>query len=137
MSKRQATTLPEDIPRAKMAKSAAVKVKENRDVMDLVIMSVKYSNDNLAKEVGELKESNAYLHRQVERLDRYTEELEARLGSMEDLVARMLADGSHTVVEAHVHAMREELNHDMTDLDRLLAEYETEEETDWFDEIFN
>ena len=71
------------------------------------------------------------------RLDRYTEELEGRLSTMEDLVGRLLSDGSHTIVEAHVHAMRQEQNHDFTDLDRLLAEYDTEEETDWFDEMFN
>lgn len=135
MSKRAGESLQGE---TKKPKTAAARLKANGDCMDLVIMAVKYSNDNLAKEVGELKEANAYMHRQVQRLDKYTEELEARLETMETLVSRMLADGAHHVVEAHAHCIREEGGHDMTDLDRLIMDYETEEEgLDWFDEFVN
>lgn len=128
---------PDGLPMPKIQKTAAMRLKDNRDAMDQIIMAVKYSNDNLAKEVGCLKESNDYLHRQVERLDKYNEELELRMEALQSLVSRMLAGGNHEVVESHVHCMRAEGGYDFTDLDQLLQQYETEDDLDWFDEMFN
>ena len=129
MSKRPATTTPEN---------AAKRVKENVDAMGCIIMAVKRSNDNLHREMSEVKEQNAYLHRQVERLDGYTQELEGRLAAMEAVLSNMLNTGNHHVVEEMIVNIRGTREYDMTDLDRLLDEFATddEEETNWFDELF-
>lgn len=107
---------------------AAKRVKENVDAMGCIIMAVKRSNDNLAKEMSECKERNRYLMEQVERLDAYSFELENRMATMETLITSMIAGGNHNIVDAYIHGMREHNNYDMTDLDRILADWETEHE---------
>ena len=99
---------------------AAKRVKENADAMGCIIMAVKRSNDNLAKEMADVKEKNRYLSEQVERLDAYSFELENRMSTMETLITSMIAGGNHHIVDAYIHGMREHNNYDMTDLDRIL-----------------
>ena len=112
--------------------SAAKRLKENTDAMGCIIMCVKRSNDNLAKEVGELKESNMYLHRQVERLDGYTAELENRMAAMEAVLQNILNSSNNWVVEDMIREIQATRSYDTTDLDRLLEEAQTEEEIDDF-----
>lgn len=115
---------------------AGVRLKHDVDAMGCLIMAVTRDNKAQRVEIDELKETNQYLHRQVERLDKYTEELEGRLAAMEAVIANLLNGGHHWTVESTITEIRETQQYDMTDLDRLLAEYETEEEPDWFDELF-
>jgi FtsZ-binding cell division protein ZapB len=109
---------------------AAKKLKENVDTMGCIIMCVKRSNDNLAREVGELKETNNYLHRQVERLDAYSTELENRMAAMEAVLSNLLNSPGHWQVEEMIHQIQATRSYDTTDLDRLLEEAETEDEED-------
>ena len=115
---------------------AAKRLKHNVDAMGCLLMVCKREIDQTSKEIVEVKERNRYLTEQVDRLDNYTSELEGRLTTMEALVGNMLAGGRHEVVESYAHGLRERQEFDMTDLDRLLHEYETEEEEDFFQGIF-
>lgn len=78
------------------------------------------------------------MHRQVERLDGYTQELEGRLAAMEVVLSNLLNTGNHHIVEDVILNIRATREYDMTDLDRLLEEWQTdeEEETNWFDDLF-
>lgn len=117
---------------------AAKRVKENVDAMGCIIMAVKRSNDNLAKEVGELKEENNYLHRQVERLDLYANELENRMAAMEAVIANMLNSTIGYEMENMINEIKGTNSYDTTDLDRLLEEAQTEadDEPFFFDDLF-
>lgn len=117
---------------------AAKRVKENVDAMGCLLLLLQRDAKASAKEVVEVKERNRYLSQQVHRLDNYTAELEGRLATMENLVGNLLSGGNHVIVESHVHAMQSNGDYDMTDLNRLLEEYETEDENGWwFDDIEN
>lgn len=117
---------------------AAKRVKENVDAMGCIIMAVKRSNDNLAKEVGELKEENNYLHRQVERLDLYANELENRMAAMEAVISNMLNSTIGYEMENMINEIKGTNSYDTTDLDRLLEEAQTEadDESFFFDDLF-
>lgn len=128
-SKRQATD-DNSIPAAK-------RLKHNVDAMGCLISVIHRENHAQAKEITELKEQNGYLHRQVERLDKYTEELEGRIASMEAVVSNLLNSPTHWQVESVITEVRATRNYDMTDLDRLLDEYETEDDLNWLDELEN
>lgn len=106
--------------------------------MGCIIMAVKRSNDNLAKEVGELKEENNYLHRQVERLDLYANELENRMAAMEAVISNMLNSTIGYEMENMINEIKGTNSYDTTDLDRLLEEAQTEadDEPFFFDDLF-
>lgn len=117
---------------------AAKRVKENIDAMGCLLLLLQRDAQASKKEVVEVKERNRYLSEQVHRLDNYTAELEGRLATMENLVGNLLNGGNHVIVESHIHGMQEHGDYDMTDLNRLLEEYETEDENGWwFDDVEN
>ena len=124
MSKRPASTIEEP---------AAKRFLANPDAQGVLIRVMAKDMSSMQRQIVELKEERAYLHRQVERLDGYSQELEGRLGAVECVVSTLLARGDHRIVEEVVAEIRGTREHDMTDLDRMLDEYETEEEVDWFD----
>ena len=107
---------------------AAKRLKHDVDAMGCLILACNRDNARLSKEVKDVKEKNKYLTEQVERLDAYTFELENRMATMETLITSMIAGGNHNIVDAYIHGMREHNNYDMTDLDRILADWETEYE---------
>jgi len=94
-------------------------------------------NKKLKVEVDDLKQSNKYLHRQVDRLDGYTQEIENRLDTLNTVVENMLnreprvRDATQDIV-MNLRATRQ---YDMTDLDRIMFEAETDEDEGWDAEL--
>ena len=119
MSKRPST--PDSLP-------AAQRLKHNVDAMGCLIMTVTRENQALRRELNEAKESCTYLHRQVERLDAYTNELECRLSAMEAVISNLLTRPIYPEVLDAVAETRAEGDHLMDDLDRLIAEADTDDD---------
>lgn len=129
MSKRKAQD--DSIPAGK-------RLKHDVDAMGCLILAVTRDQRHTQAQLADICTENKYLHRQIERLDKYTEELEGRLASMEALITNMVEGGSHSLVEDYVHGIRLTNNYDMTDIDRILAEALTEDEEDplaWFEQF--
>lgn len=107
----------------------------NPDAQGVLLRVMAQDMSSMQRVINDLQEEKRYLHRQVERLDGYTQELEGRMAAMEVVLSSLLSSGNHDLVEAVIYGVRESQEYDMTDLDRLLAEWETEDEgTDWFDD---
>lgn len=120
-------------------RAAPEEFTNNIDAMKCLIMAMSRdnkaeaeSNKRLKVEVEDLKESNHYLHRQVDRLDGYTQELEARLDTLNAVVENMLNRGrvERDATQDIVANLRETRQYDMTDVDRLLFETDTDEDED-------
>lgn len=97
-----------------------------------------YMKSDMIRSNADHVETQRYLQRRIDALDNYTNELENRLAAMECVVSNLLNGGQHHVVESVIQEVRELQQHDMTDLDRLLAEFETDDEFEenWFDDLF-
>lgn len=111
---------------------AGKRLKHDVDAMGCLIMAITRDQRVTQAQLADCKTENRYLHRQVERLDKYTEELEGRLAALEALVTNMVEGGSHSIVEDYVHGIRLTNNYDMTDIDRILADALTEDDEDPF-----
>lgn len=129
MSKRQATD-DHDIP-------AGLRLKHNVDAMGCLILAVTKDNKKQKAKIHDLKEANNYLHRQVERLDAYTQELENRMAAMEAVLSNLLNSTNHWAVEEMIHQVQATRSYDTTDLDRLLEEAQTEDEEDFLAGFFD
>ena len=129
MSKRP--SLPTELPAAK-------RFLANPDAQGVLLRVMASDMQGMQRQIGDLQEEKQYMHRQVERLDGYTQELEGRLAAMEVVLSNLLNTGNHHLVEDVILNIRATREYDMTDLDRLLEEWQTdeEEETNWFDELF-
>lgn len=126
MSKRKAQDFEQPVAKRFLA---------NPDAQGVLLRVMAKDMSSMQRVINDLQEEKHYLHRQVERLDGYTQELEGRMAAMEVVLSSLLSSGNHDLVESVIHGVRESQEYDMTDLDRLLAEWETEDEgTDWFDD---
>ena len=123
-------------------RAAPEEFTNNIDAMKCLIMAMsrdvkieQENNKRMKTEVVELKLTNNYLHRQIDRLDGYTQELENRLDTLNAVVQNMLNSGrvERDATQDVVANLRETRQYDMTDIDRLLFEADTEEEDDAFD----
>ena len=88
------------------------------------------------KKIHDLEEIARYTHNQVERLDGYSQELEGRMASMEVVIGNLLNGTAADAVIDVVHNIRATREYEMCDLDRLLEEFETDDEMEWFDEMW-
>lgn len=107
---------------------AGKRLKHDVDAMGCLILAVTRDQKHTQAQLSDMRTENKYLHRQVERLDKYVEELEGRLAAMEALVSNMVEGGSHQIVEDYVHGIRMTNQYDMTDIDRILADALTDDE---------
>lgn len=118
-NKRPATSQPLIAPRAFV---------ENDDVMKCLILAVCKDNKKLKKEVDDLTVAKKYLKTQVDRLDGYTAELENRLDALSAVVTNLLNRGTNErdATEDIIGNLRATREYDMTDLDRIMFENDTE-----------
>lgn len=107
---------------------AGKRLKHDVDAMGCLILACNREIVGTSKKLNEVVEKNRYLSEQVETLTNYADELEGRMATLETLVTSMIAGGNHNIVDAYIHGMRQHGNYDMTDLDRILQEWETENE---------
>lgn len=127
------------------------RLTSNVDAMGCIIQAV---HRELRKEMAEREEEAGYLHRRIQELDRqvtlfreryefianYACELEGRLDTMEALVSNVVSLGRPECdsLEDAANVLRATREYDMTDVDRIFADMETEDEAEVdFDELFS
>lgn len=130
-------------------RAAPEEFTNNTDAMKCLIMSIvegnrvdREDNKRMKVEITDLKESNRYLHNQVESLrqdlaieSQYAQEMSNRLDAMQQTVENLLNRGpterdATRDVLLNLRATRE---YDLTDIDRLLES--SDEEDGWDREL--
>jgi len=118
-------------------RAAPEEFTNNIDAMKCLIMAMsrdvkveQENNKRMKTEIVEVKLSNQYMHRQIERLDGYTQELETRIDGLKAVVENMLNRGrvERDLTQDAIADVRVVRLHNMEDLDNLLAEIDTEDE---------
>ena len=89
----------------------------------------------LRSDKADLKRLYGTVQRQSYINERYSEELESRMASLEAVISNMLNRNERDGCIDVIQNLRETGNYEMCDLDRLLLEADTEPE-DWFDALF-
>lgn len=125
-------------PSLPITEPAAKRFLANPDAQGVLLQIMAKDQMKANMKITQLKEEAAYLKKQVEHLDKYTDELEGRMAALECVVSNMANSGHHHIVEDVINNVRALREYDMTDLDRIMDELATdeEEETNWFDELF-
>lgn len=125
-------------------RAAPEEFTNNTDAMKCLIMTISRDGKKaeetakrLKVEVEEIKEQNAYMRRQIDRLDGYTQELEGRLDTMHAIVENMLNRGptDRDAMQDVISNLRATRQYDMNDIDRILFEVETDEDDTWDAEL--
>ena len=99
-----------------MNNQSAQALLNNPDAMGKVLMMLK---KDMVRSNADHVETQRYLQRRIDALDKYSDELENRLAAMECVISNLLNSGQHYQVESVIREVRDTNTHDMTDLDRL------------------